>query len=255
MRLVPATASRSQSWICGVAAVLLLMNVGCASRTGFDREAMHSLLDSESLVASDGPAAGEPSSATMPALPFKLALFFVEREVPRRQGLHKVQWLSADKDALKLWLKSLRDEQVLSELFLLADPTIQGRDVKKIRQAAARYGMDAVLIVDAIGAVDRFTNGYAALYPTLIGAYLAPGTECESLVIVEGSLWDARSEQLYLTQTDGGTWKAVGPAMSVEDRDVLTKAKHAAFEAFGSRVAGRLRAMKLERRGPLDSSR
>jgi hypothetical protein len=207
------------------------------------------------IIASERPPSGEPATATTPALPFKLGLFFVEREVPRRRGIHEIHWLSADKDALVLWLKSLRDERILSELFLLADLTIQGRDVRKIRQGAARYGMDAVLIVDGVGAVDRFTNGYAALYPTLIGAYFAPGTECESLVTVEGSLWDTRSEQLYVTQTAEGTWKTVGPAMSVEDRDVLAKAKHAAFEAFGGRIAERLRGMKPERRASPDRLR
>ena len=255
MRSVPSTPSRSQSWICGIAASLLLATMGCASRTGFDRDAMQARLYSDSPIASDRLPSGDTSITTHPALPFKLAIFFVEREVPRGRGLHKVQWLSADKDALKLWLKSLRDERVLSELFLLTDPTIQGRDVEKIRQAAARYGMDAVLILDGIGAVDRFNNGYAALYPTLIGAYLAPGTECEALVMLESTLWDVRSDRPYFSQDNAGTWKTVGPAMSVEDRDVLAQAKHAAFEEFGSRIADRFRAMKTDRRASPDASR
>lgn len=252
MRFIPSTSNRSSSWACTFAAGLLLVAAGCASRTGFDREAMRAVLHADPHVTGERPPSSDPATTTTPALPFKLGLFFVEREVPRRHGIYNIQWLSADKDALVLWLKSLRDERILNELFLLADPTIQGRDVRKIRQRAARYGMDAVLIVDGIGAVDRFTNGYAAFYPTLIGAYLAPGTECESLVTVEGSLWDIRSERLYVTQTVDGTWKAVGPAMSVEDRDVLAKAKHSAFEEFGSRITEQLRRMKPERRASPD---
>jgi len=241
-------AHHSSVLIRGALAGLLLMTLGCASRAGFDREGMRAILHSDPSINIERPAAVDPPTVIIPALPIKLALYFVEREVPRRQGFHKVQWRSADKDALLLWLKSLRGERIVSELFLLADPTIQGNDVRKIRQAAARYGMDSVLILDGIGVVDRFNNGYAALYPTLIGAYLAPGTECEALVILESTLWDVRSERLYLSQANDGTWKSVGPAMSVENRDVLAQAKHAAFEEFGARITDRLRAMKTDRR-------
>jgi len=247
MRFLRSISSRSTLVTCGLVGSLLFMTWSCASRTDFDRNTMRALLQSDPRVTTEQPVAVDVTTAPL-ALPFKLALFFVEREVPRGQGLHKVQWLSGDKDALVLWLKSLRDERIVSEVFPLTDPTIKGQDVRKIRQAAARYGMDAVLILDGIGAVDRFNNGYATLYPTLIGAYFAPGTECEALVMLESTLWDVRSDRLYLSQVNEGTWKSVGPTMSVENRDVLARAKHVAFEEFGSRITDRFRAMRTDRR-------
>ena len=41
----------------------------------------------------------------------------------------------------------------------------------RLRQAAGRHGADVLLMVDGVGSVDRYDNGYAALYPTLAGAY------------------------------------------------------------------------------------
>ena len=50
------------------------------------------------------------------------------------------------------------------------------------------------MIVDGAAEIDRYNNRYAWFYPTMIGAYLAPGTESHALVMVTGSLWAIRSE-------------------------------------------------------------
>ena len=158
--------------------------------------------------------------------------------------IQKAEWVSADKDALGKWLAPLQDERVLTEAFLLVDATIQGNDVRKIRRAAARYGADAVLIVEGAAAVDRYNNGYAAYYATLIGAYLAPGTISEALFMIHGSLWDVRAERLYATQTAEGHSKSVGPAVAVENRQVLVQAKKSALDEFGKQMADELRLLK-----------
>jgi rhombotail lipoprotein len=132
----------------------------------------------------------------------------------------------------------------LTETFLLVDSTIQGNDARKIRQAASRYGADAVLIVEGVTAVDRYNNGYAALYATLIGAYFAPGTESQALFIINGSLWDVRTERLYAIQTAEGHSKSVGPAVAVEDRQVLAQAKKSALVEFSKQIAEELRRLK-----------
>jgi hypothetical protein len=95
-----------------------------------------------------------------------------------------------------------------------------------------------------MAAVDRYNNGYAVLYPTLIGAYFAPGTVSEALFIVDGSLWDVRTERLYATQTAEGHSKAVGSAVSVEDKQVLAQAKKSAVDEFSKRMVDELRRLK-----------
>jgi len=40
------------------------------------------------------------------------------------------------------------------------------------------------VVITGVGAVDRYNNGYATLYPTILGAYLAPGTISDALFMV-----------------------------------------------------------------------
>jgi hypothetical protein len=177
-------------------------------------------------------------------MPFRLALYFVRRDFPAHRTIQKAEWVSADKEVLEQWLAPLRNEGIVTDLFLLVDATIQGRDARKIRQAAARYGADAIMILDGIAAVDRYNNGYASLYTTLIGAWLAPGTVSEALFMMEGEMWDVRTERLYTTQAAEGQAQTVGTAIAVEDRQVLDRAKKVALDEFGKRMADELRRLK-----------
>jgi rhombotail lipoprotein len=177
-------------------------------------------------------------------VPFRLASYFVQRDFPAHRTIQKAEWVSADKEVLEKRLAPLRSEGIVTDSFLLVDTTIQGNDARKIRQAAARYGADVVLIVDGVAAVDRFNNGYASLYPTLIGAYFAPGTESQALFMIEGAVWDVRTERLYATRATEGQANTVGTAIAVEDRQVLDRAKKVALDEFGKRMADELRRLK-----------
>ncbi len=224
--------------------LLGLLLSGCASSHGFDRHAMRTTFDLDAgAVAEQSVATTAPEKPTTP-MPFRLALYFVQIEFPAHHTIQKAEWVSADKDTLVNWLAPLQDGRVLTETFLLVDSTIQGNDARKIRQAASRYGADAVLIVEGVTAVDRYNNGYAALYATLIGAYFAPGTESQALFIINGSLWDVRTERLYAIQTAEGHSKSVGPAVAVEDRQVLAQAKKSALVEFSKQIAEELRRLK-----------
>ncbi len=155
-------------------------------------------------------------------------------------SIQPVDWRSTDGDALLRWFTPLQDEHVLADTFVLIDPTIRGENIVDIKQAGARYGADAVLLVDGSTAIDRYNNGYASLYPTVLGAYLAPGTVSNALVMLSGSLWDVRSEWHAPTETVEGNSKSVGPALMIEDSTAVVEAKEAALEAFGKRVAEQL---------------
>ena len=103
-----------------------------------------------------------------------------------------------------------------------------------------------VLVVGGTAAIDRYNNRYARLYPTLIGAYLAPGTESAALVMVTGTLWAVRYEWQLPIQTVEGISKLVGPAAFVEDNAALKKAKEQAIQALGMRIADQLRLLAKE---------
>lgn len=225
----------------GVSMCGLLLS-GCASSQGFDREGMRAVFHQDTGAGIEQTAA--PAATERPASPrpFRLALYFVQREFPARQTIQKAEWVSADKDALVAQLAPLRNERILSDTFLLVDSTIQGNDARKIRQAAARYGADLVVTFDGATAVDRYNNYRAPLlYWTILGAYFADGTQSAALCLVRASVWDVKSGRLLASEEAEGHAEIVGPAAFVDDRVTVEQAKKKALENLGRRIAEQLK--------------
>jgi hypothetical protein len=216
--------------------LLILLAGGCAGSAEFDRTAMRATLGIAEIPAAQHASAVAHADMPNPPHPLRLALYFVERDLPIRHKIRLAKWTDSEKDALLKRLAPLQHEGIAADTFLLTDSTIHGYDVHKIRQAAARYDADAVLIVEGVGSVDRYNNGYAAWYVTLIGAYVAPGTVSDALFMIHSNLWDARTERLYATQTVEGRSSLTGSAVLLEDGQVLAQAKTAALAEFGKRT-------------------
>jgi rhombotail lipoprotein len=173
--------------------------------------------------------------------PFRLGVFFVHHDFPHRQSIRAVEWPARDRDQLLRELAPLQETHVLQDAFVLMDATLRGEDIRGIRQAGARYGADAVLIIDGVAAVDRYNNRFAWLYPTVIGAYLAPGTESDALVMITGDLWAVHSEWHMPLQTAEEQSKVTGAAAFVEDTTALKQAKERTIQALGMRIVDQLR--------------
>ncbi|MBH0177739.1 MAG: hypothetical protein HP491_07685 [Nitrospira sp.] len=234
--------------------LLMLLAGGCAGNTEFDRAAMRATLGIAEIPAAQHASAGAHADMPNPPHPLRLALYFAERDMPDRHKIQMAKWMDKDKDTLMKQLASLQNEGILAGTFLLADSTIHGYDVQKIRQAAERYHADAVLIVEGVGSVDRYNNGYAAWYVTLIGAYVAPGTVSDALYMIHSSLWDTRTERLYATQTVEGRSTLTGSAVLLEDGQVLAQAKTAALAEFGKQTVDEWRRSRTSQ-PPRDRSR
>jgi rhombotail lipoprotein len=218
---------------------IVALSAGCASSQGFDRTAMNEALHIEPTpIPESQPLA---SQGIHLSTPLRLGVFFVNHDFPHRQSIRTVEWLARDRDQLLLGLAPLQDTHVLQDAFVLMDATLRGEDINGIRQAGARYGADVVLIVDGVAAVDRYNNRFAWLYPTLLGTYLAPGTESDALVMVTGGLWAVRSEWHVPIQTVEGVSKLTGSAVLVEDTTALREAKERAIQAISAHIADQLR--------------
>jgi hypothetical protein len=227
-----------------LSALLVCMAIAlsaCAERHGFDREALKESFQQEPDVVTDRDIASVMDLQPQLPSPFRLAVYFKARAVPFHAAIHKPNWLASDKDLIIKKLKPVVDERIVKDVFVLAESTVQGTLLRDIRLAAARY---VVLIVDGAAAVDRYNNGHALWYVTGLGAYLAPGTQSDALFMIEGALWDVRTGYLYGTQSAEGTAQSVGPAVSLDDRHVVARAKEAAEESFGLHTADLLRLMK-----------
>lgn len=236
-----------------LAPLILALSVNCAGSLGFDRSAMTEVLH----IASSSDGGNRDPSTQNSALspPVRLAVFFTDHESPNHQSLRKVEWLSADREQLLQGLASLRDQKLVTDSFVLMDSTVQAGNIDAIRHAGARYGADVVLIVDAAGAIDRYNNRYAWLYPTLIGAYLAPGTESAALVIATGSLWAVHSNWQAPIQTAEGLSTIVGSAVFVEDSAALQEAKEYAIQALSTNVVEQIRLWMQESPPPFSQLR
>jgi rhombotail lipoprotein len=234
-----------------LAIIFSLFLGGCAGSQGFDRDAMLATLRHDRGTNAAATATGTWTTA---GPPLRLALYFVDQDFPAYHAIRKAEWTDVDKEMLRNQLVLLREDQQLSDPFILEDVTIRGHDPGKIRQAAARHGADAVLIIEGVGAVDRYTNRWAWLYPTLIGAYLAPGTESDALFIIDGSLWDVRADRPAARQRVEGTSKLIGPVTSVEDDEALQQAKHDALDTFGKRMIPELPRVAGSSSGTQESS-
>ena len=229
--------------------VLCLTLSACSTSNGFDRAGMHESLHQRLPIADEREPTDSPKSAAPLSEPFRLGVYFVRTEFPTRQSVRSGEWLSAEKDQLVQRLTQLRSDQILREVVVLAEPTVRTLTPQELRQASVRYGIDVLLLVDGVGAVDRHNNAYSFLYPTIIGAWLAPGTVIDALFILNGILWDLRTDTRLDGQTAEGQAQRTGAVVLVEDADVLTEAKHRAIDAFGARLVEHLRSLTRERPG------
>ena len=229
--------------------LLCLTFPACSTSHGFDRAGIQETLRERlTLIGERESKSLRESLSTLPR-PLRLGVYFVRTEFPTRQSVQTVEWLSAEKDSLIQHLKPLRDDRIVQEIITLAESTALNLTRQELRQAAGRYGIDVFLLVDGIGAIDRHNNAYSFLYPTIIGAYVAPGTVSDALFVISGRLWDVRADILGDWQMAEGDAQRVGAAVMVEDTDALRAAKRRAIDAFGAVVMERLRTLTDGRTG------
>jgi rhombotail lipoprotein len=221
--------------------LIILISTGCTSSQGFDRAAMGDRLYITPTSQENQPLS--PQSTRL-SPPFRLGVIFAEHNVPNTVSIRKVEWLSIDRDHLLHQLTPLRDEGLLVDTFVIMDVTVRRDDIKGIRQTGARFGADLVVIIDGIAAIDRYNNRLAWLYPTLIGAYVLPGTESDALVMATGNLLAVHSDWHAPIQTVEGQAKVKGSAAFVEDATALQEAKQSAIQALGQRIADQLQSLK-----------
>lgn len=228
-------------------ALLLVTLSACSTGREFDRIGMQNTLHQRLDLVAERLTKDQTESHPLPADSFRLGIYFVRTEFPSRESIRSAEWLSAEKDRLVQGLAQLRDDRIAHELVVLAEPTVRTLTRQELRQAAARYGADVLLLVDGAGAVHRRNNAYALLYPTVLGAWLAPGTIIDALFIIDGILWDLRTDTFPGRQTAEGQAQRTGAVIMVEDTDALHEAKDRAIDVFSRSVADRVRSLQRER--------
>lgn len=228
-------------------AILLITLSACSTGLEFDRTDMQNTLHQRLELGPEHQTRNRTEHHPPPADPFRLGVYFVQTEFPSRESIRSAEWLSTEKDRLAQGLAQLRDDRIAREIVILAEPTVRTLTRQELRQAAARYGVDVLLLVDGVGAVSRRNNAYALLYPTVLGAWLAPGTVIDALFIIDGVLWDLRTDMIPGRQTAEGQAQRTGAVVMVNDTDALNEAKDRAIDAFGRNITDRVRSLARDR--------
>jgi len=131
----------------------------------------------------------------------------------------------------------------------LSISSLKGDTLTELRNSAARYGVDWLLIFDGAAGVDHYNNYKAPLlYWTILGAYFADGTHSDALCLMKGTLWDVKTGARLFGQQAEGMTKKVGPAALVDDGDEIERARNVAMETLLQRLTDQFAALAGTRR-------
>lgn len=198
---------------------------GCASSQGLHPDRLQTIIEQE-----ESRFAGPPSAAVSPP-PLNaptLGLYLTQAGFLHRE----FEWTTLDRDKILAWSKGLPLSGGKSAGFVSL-ASLKGNTLTELKNSAARYGVDWVLVFDGAATVDRYNNYKAGLlYWTILGAYFADGTHSDALCVMSATLWDVKTGAQLFKQRAQGTTTKVGPAALVDDRVEIERARSMALETL-----------------------
>jgi hypothetical protein len=215
----------------------LLIASGCA--TGFDRGALVERLQKEGAIYEVQDKEIQEVRALKPQLTFPCRIAVYLKPPPGREW----RWTSEDKETLNASAKVLQQEGIASCVIPMSGMFAKDGDLKHLRMEAARYGADALLVIQGAQQTDSYLNPAAVLNVTVVGGFVVPASHRDSLFMVEGVLVDVGNGCLYASVESEGEGKIVRPTFLVEDKDAINRAKKKALEALGPELVRRLRSL------------
>lgn len=223
--------------------LLSFLLVGCASK-GFNRGELKDQIGVKKLQVNDAEIKEVLKRKANLPKPFKLAVYFAKPANSLTHLRTKWRWTDKDRDALKSVEEQLKKEGLVSQVIPMMDSLVKEQDIKSIRLAAAKYGADAVLVIDGVADIDRYMNKLGYSYALLIPALFVPGSEVDGLFIANASLWDVRNEFLYLTAESEGTfYENYIPVFGTKDKEIIQASKQKAMEQLSKNISDMIKGM------------
>jgi len=237
--------------LLGLGSLVMLTLLGCS--TGYNRGA----LDAELREAKPTYVSGdltveqiEAMKAQLP-LPARIAVAPPTATGGRWRSVPLETWSPREVAVIESWREPLRAAGVADDLVVLPAALIQDCDsrdhgcrLKAQRVGAARVHADALLVVNLASATDEYVNPASALYVTIVGMWLVPGTHRDVLTIAEGVLLDNRNEYLYAFARGEGESRIVRPIMYANTSAVMEDSRVAALESFGRAFVEQARQLR-----------
>jgi len=201
--------------------LVIVMTMGACSSAGFNRGELQAQLETTSPVYSDKDIQAEfKKKANLPK-PFKLAVFF---KVP--PGYTDWRWTEEDRASFNTLTQDLQSQGLVSTVIPILTTLVDKDDLKSLRKVAAQHQADALLIVEAAGAVSRRLNKWGWTYTLLLPTLFVNGSQSETLFIAQSALWDVRNEFLYLSASaESQLEDNYAALMGASDKELLQAAK------------------------------
>lgn len=233
--------------------LVLLIAAACTTKSrGLDRGALSALL-APSQRATDEEIQRVLELEPQLPQPFSLGVYV---KSPPYQGW---TWDGADKQKiLDLGTRLEKDGVVSETVFIssgIAATTKKEDEIEEIRLAAARHGVDAVLVVSGAGDVERELNPLGWTYILLVTPLFVPGTDVDGLFVAHAAMWDVRNGYLYTSVETDGAVSQSRPAFLVDDHEVRDLARTRALDALVAGLKERIeRLAKRNGASPADSA-
>ncbi|MBE9558417.1 MAG: hypothetical protein IMF08_16290 [Proteobacteria bacterium] len=172
--------------------------------------------------------------ATQPELPPMPMLLAVAGTAWSYRRIMPVDSKSEDDN----WLAPLHDSGLIDiDIEILPDYDNGPED---ILAAAVRGWAGALLMVhERVDAQDASTP-FAALYPTILGMAVSPGSYRQRTVVLDATLWEPKTARPFFSITVTGSDWSFGPLFWVERYDVTDAARRAAYKELAKRLVEKL---------------
>lgn len=176
---------------------------------------------------------------------------------------NRLTWTPEDRELIHGWQSALRRAGIASELFLMSDIVVDevnsasnprarretagsslGSSIAKLRLAAAKHGASTLLVLRGSRALDEYFNPLAALYITVVGYFIVPGSHVDATVSLDGALFDVANEYLYLSLDAQGKGESFGPGAILKGDRATADAKREALGLFGDALFERMERLR-----------
>jgi len=176
--------------------VLAILVAACGGSAGFQQAAPRMPVSKEPVTNDDEVKRAFELQAQLPK-PYRLGVLFLD--TPPGAGEERAwRWEPEHRSQLMKALEAIEGKGEIGTVVSIARAAVVGDDLHAIRVAAARQGVDAVLVVTGSDAVEHALNGWATTYLAVLPMLFAPGTELRVDFTIQAELWDVRNEYLYL---------------------------------------------------------
>lgn len=207
---------------------------------GFDRVAMKSQIRDFLPLSEDGGSSLPKDSRHPLTVPFRLA-------VAPPVDCYGGGWSEMELKEIRSWGERLKEAGTIRDLLIIPrmffqDQRADGRErgMTHIRNMAARFDADAVLLIASYSEVDSYVNPLSLLNITLLGLWIVPAHHRDSLTIVEGVLVGTRDAAIPIVAEGEGVGKIMRSYMYVESADAIRASRVDGLRKFGEEFCKRV---------------